>query len=124
MIALELVRSSVQLPLAHYLLFWEAAEALLSKQCSSSSFKKLLPKLEEDSSNRDKFYFFYTAFYTTTLSDINEYRDQVQDRLERLLQLTAILSKPMLNLKTLCVSLEPNQYLESPVSLPMVSLWE
>lgn len=122
MIALELVRSSVQLPLAHYLLFWEAAEALLSKQCSSSSFKKLLPKLEEDTSNRDKFLLFYTAFYTTTLSDINEYRDQVQDRLERLLQLTAILSKPMLNLKTLCVSLEPNQYLESPVSLPMVSL--
>ncbi|EFO64109.1 Hypothetical protein GLP15_3497 [Giardia lamblia P15] len=122
MIALELVRSSTKLPLVHYLLFWEAAEALLSRQCSSSSFKKLLPKLEEDASNRDKFLLFYTAFYTTTLSAMNEYRDQVQDRLERLLQLTAILSKPILNLKTLCVLLEPNQYLESSVALPMVSL--
>lgn len=122
MIALDLVRSPIQLSSAQYILFWEAAEALLSKQCSSSSFRKLLPKLEEDSSNRDKLLLFYTTFYTTTLADINEYRDQVHDKLERLLQLTAILSKPMIIPKTLCVLLEPNQYLENQVTLPLVSL--
>lgn len=122
MIALDLVRSPIQLSPAQYILFWEATEALLLKQSNSSSFKKLLPKLEEDPGNRDKFLLFYTAFYTTALANINEYRDQVQDKLERLLQLTAILSKPMINPKTLCVLLEPNQYLENPVTLPLVSL--
>lgn len=122
MTALELVRSPNQLPPAHYLLFWEAAEALLLNQYNSSTFKKLIPKLEEDASNRDKFLLFYTAFYATALADIDEYRDQVQDKLERLLQLTAILSKPMINPKTLCVLLEPNQYLENSVTLPLVSI--